>query len=317
MTTPGSHRSEWFVIAGRTQRKSGAKKAGDQDALLVFADDPASSGVAVADGHGDKRHIRSSFGSSKACLAAAAAGEKLLTILGSSETSGERSAIGHYVADRLPEKIVQEWTDAARADYWRSPIREIELEALELDTERWCQKYGAPSENAVGNTNAPSGPSELPAAMLELYGSTLLGFAGTPGATAMWQIGDGAIVIVTADYEASILFPDQDDGGGEATDSLCNADAESLFRTQVWYEPSSQIRMILLCTDGLEKAFGSEADFLKRVVQLSRSVVANGHPRREEDRLQSELYNLADQAQKFSGDDTAIAIAVNVAHLER
>ena len=226
MTTSSEPRaSAWAASGFIAQRTSSEKELGVQDSLTVLAADPTpltgleaaseERGVeprcilAVADGHGDRKYVRSSRGARFACRASVAASTDLLDFAADAyEESLKRGQlrrqpnieIDNYVSADLPRAVVKYWHD----DVWDSAQVEpndLDASLLGLTPEEWNETFAIDDGDKRLQGQIP------PLNWRRLYGSTLLGFAATARLAAVWQIGDGATVIVGRDFDADDPIP--------------------------------------------------------------------------------------------------------------
>jgi hypothetical protein len=196
--------------------------------------------MAVADGHGGRRHTLSDVGSRLACreaLAQVAAALERRSLAGSGGPV-ERRAWREWLAAELPAAIHAAWLAAIRTD-WQ------------------------------GRAAAPFTP--LP------YGSTLGLVLMTPLWWGHTGLGDWDLVGVDGGGAASLLSQEREDAalGGEATCSLCQSEAPLLWARRARLHPLPESAAggltLVLSTDGIRKACLTDADFLTLAAWLARA----------------------------------------------
>ena len=234
------------TVIGAAHRRRGQPC---QDASLTIAlCDPKGEAVqlmAVADGHGNRRHWLSQVGSALACQQA----EQAVRAALAHTPIAEHEAWQQLLVERLPSELVAGWLAATQAD--------------------WAQRPEAQQQ--------PYTP--LP------YGCTLGLVLLTPRWWAHTGLGDWDLVCVDGDSVAQLVSDESEleVGGGEATASLCLTEAEALFRPRTGLHPltSADLKLALvLSTDGVRKSCASDDDFLRLCSQLgeihSASVLEEG-----------------------------------------
>ncbi|MFM7361157.1 MAG: protein phosphatase 2C domain-containing protein [Cyanobium sp.] len=226
--------------------------------------------MVVADGHGGARYRRSRDGSHIAC-------EVTLELVAEHFAPGkgaalardsDPAALSHFVQEELSEAIVGLWQERIQRHWQENPD--------------------------------PTGEPFTPF----LYGTTLALVLLTPRWWAHTGLGDWDLVRIEADGSARLISEEGEvGGGGEATSSLCLADAALRFhsRTRVHgldaNEPSFSL---LLSTDGIRKSCTTDADYLN----LARHFVHAAYASPQE--LPSDLDRISSQG---SGDDVSVAIS--------
>ena len=136
-----------------------------------------------------------------------------------------------------------------------------------------------------------------------LYGSTLGLVVMTPRWWGHTGLGDWDLVRVEADGVARLLQEENEPGAlGEATCSLCQPEAASLFARRAALHPlapEARDFALVLCTDGIRKSCATDGDFLTLAAWLARSgTEAVGTLAEALDRISRE----------GSGDDVTVAI---------
>jgi Protein phosphatase 2C len=216
----------------------------NQDALATWTSkDPAApiAIVTVADGHGGARHFRSAVG---ARLAVDVSLEVLREMAARFDTASEAERARITQVD-VPLRIVKAWTDAAHAHLAAHPIADHEWSTLE----------------AADSASAVEMVRDEP---LFAYGATLLAALATPSCVVLTQLGDGDILLVSADGSASRPVPSDDRLVGNLTTSLCRSDASRDFRCAVLpLDRGIAPPLVLMATDGYANSFRNDADFLQ------------------------------------------------------
>ena len=259
------------TVLGAAHRRRGQPC---QDASLAISlaapDGSPLQLIAVADGHGNRRHWLSGDGSRLACRAAERAVRQALaaTPLTAIERWREQLRQG------LPSAIVQDWLAATAADWEHRP-------------------------EAAEQAFSP-----------QTYGSTLGLVLLAPGWWGCTGLGDWDLVQLAADDATELISEESDavlgdaPPAGEATASLCLPDAAALFAQRAQLQllgaatSGEHHQALVLSTDGMRKSCLTDADFL----QLCSALRAIADP--------SELEaGLAQITADGSGDDISVAIA--------
>ena len=245
-----------------------------QDASLAVglrADDGSTLQLmAVADGHGNRRHWLSGTGSQLACHAAERAVRQALAT--TPLTAIERWR--QLLRQDLPEAIVQDWLAATAADWATRPES-----------------------------------SEQPFSPLA-YGSTLGLVLLAPRWWGCTGLGDWDLVRIAADGGGELVSEEAATGAdgtlrsGEATASLCLPGAAALCAERAQLHPlpaaadAGRTQALVLSSDGMRKSCLADADFL----QLCGQLCSVDDP--------AELAaGLAQITAEGSGDDVSVAIA--------
>ena len=221
----------WQVI-GRSVRGAQhfRRELPNQDALAHWRSACGRQAIlAIADGHGGARYVRSGAGASLAVEAAVAVFQEFLE--GDEPVSPQ--AWQRLCHDLLPLRLVRRWRRAVRADLERQPLPET------------------PAEDA-------GPPLEDP---LLAYGTTLLIVAATLTALLVLQIGDGGVLTVDAAGQVTCPLPADPRLLANETTSLCQPHAQRQFRSAVLAEGDSCPALILAATDGYVNSFRDAAGF--------------------------------------------------------
>ena len=228
-----------WAARGASVRGAAHVRAGtpNQDAVR-WAGDEHTLVLAVSDGHGSAKCFRSDVG---ARLAVATATRVLSAALSAGVDVTDLVEI-----EAVAQRIVSDWTLAARADLRLFPVTAGETARLRAATG---------SEAAERSMRHP----------LLAYGATLCAVAITPGAILYLQLGDGDILTVAPDGRVRRPIPADDRLFGGETTSLCGPRAAQDVRVGfqrlrgAWDAPA----LILVSTDGYANSFKDERGFLQ------------------------------------------------------
>lgn len=218
--------------------------------------------LVVADGHGAERHPFSHRGSALACRVARDAVETWLNCT----LVAEAERWHHLLEEVLPITIQQRWLSAITVDWHSQP-------------------------ESTGERFSPL-----------LYGTTL----GLVILTQHWWgctgLGDWDLAGVNGDGHAELLSEEIEYNKSEATGSLCQPPEQQdwLERTQLQHlEPPSELRALVLSTDGVRKSCTTDADYLQLCAELT-----------ELRHIQELKQGLSHVTAFGSGDDVSIAMAL-------
>jgi hypothetical protein len=193
--------------------------------------------MAVADGHGNRRHWLSQVGSALACRQAEAAVQAALARTPLTDLTGWHQLLRHA----LPAAIVQGWLAATAAD--------------------WAERA-----EAAGQPYSS-----------EAYGCTLGLVLMAPGWWGHTGLGDWDLVRLDAAGLGTLISQEAcDAAAGEATASLCLPRAEALFAERSSLQPLAAGERegtgidiaLVLSSDGVRKSCATDADFLQLCAQL-------------------------------------------------
>lgn len=191
--------------------------------------------MAVADGHGNRRHWLSQVGSALACSQAEAAVQAALARTPLTDLVGWHQLLRH----ELPAAILQGWLAATAADW---------------------------TERAEATDQAYSS---------EAYGCTLGLVLLAPRWWGHTGLGDWDLVRVDSAGQATLISEEaRNASAGEATASLCLPQAETLFAERSGLQALADVAMensdlaLVLSSDGVRKSCATDADFLQLCAQL-------------------------------------------------
>lgn len=247
----------------------------NQDAVAARQVRPDVLIVAVADGHGHRRHFRSARGSQLAVTVACEAAQELAARLDGYHTAApiESEALGTLVP-----AITGEWRDAVRKDVAADPF--------------------TPREQASrGGGDDP----------LIAYGSTLLLAIAGRRWLVLIQIGDGDIMGIQSDGRPLLPVPRDPSLDGQQTTSLCGPCAEDEFRAAVVDTSTTPLLGVMLATDGYGNA--QVADPWTDAVSADLAELINDRP---PEWLAGQLPLWASRCASADGsaDDTTIALLI-------
>ena len=191
--------------------------------------------MAVADGHGNRRHWLSQVGSALACHQAETAVQAALARTPLTDQVGWRRLLRH----ELPDAIVQGWLAATAADWADRQDRE----------------------------DQPYSP--------EVYGCTLGLVLMAPRWWGHTGLGDWDLVRIDHAGTAALISEEAAGAAtGEATASLCLPQAQALFTERsdlqalAAAENASTGLALVLSSDGVRKSCATDADFLQLCAEL-------------------------------------------------
>ncbi len=272
-------RATWVVIGGSVlggrHVTTGApnQDAWRSESILHRGDEYVV--MAVADGHGGSRYVRSDIGST---IAAAVATDLLSSAVADGLLDGPSKRVEREAARELPKQLVSMWADRCREHLATHPFTEEErarvVESLDDDP-------------------------------LLSYGSTLLVGVLGPSRCLILQLGDGDSLVALADGSlVKALPPDSRLTGGETT-SLCLPDAASDFRVALVEDPMPTL--VLLSTDGYGVAF-ADPEWRQSV---AKDLVAQLQGRGVE-QVERSLPGWLEDSAQVGGDDVTVAIGYRV-----
>jgi len=247
----------------------------NQDAVAARQVRPDVLVVAVADGHGHRRHFRSARGSQLAVIVACDAAQELAARLDGYQTAApiESEALGTLVP-----AITGEWRDAVREDVAADPF-----------TPREQASRGAGDDPLIA------------------YGSTLLLAIAGRRWLVLVQIGDGDIMGIQLGGRPLLPVPRDPSLDGQQTTSLCGPRAEDEFRAAVVDTSTTPLLGVMLATDGYGNA--QVADPWTDAVSADLAELINDRP---PEWLAGRLPLWASRCASADGsaDDTTIALLI-------
>lgn len=275
----------WDVIGASVRGASHARaKQPNQDAIHWHA--PANRQdcliLAVSDGHGAPRYIRSHTGSK---LAVKLAVEILKEFASDQDAATELATLPDQIDGRLPRTLVRSWQSAVRHDLAAHPF--------------------TPTEQAVWDGQNRKGDEDP----MRAYGATLLAALITPQYLLFLQLGDGDILIVdSAGRVNRPPMPTDPRLIANQTTSLCGTtawqDMRAYFQAFIARPPA----LVMLATDGYANSFADDAGFTAAATDILEAIRVNGPP---DTRIQLPGW-LRATTKAGSGDDITVAIAYSV-----
>lgn len=191
------------------------------------------STAVVADGHGSKKHFRSHIGSQSAVEAAVETVENFF-----SDYDGfirELPENHDMIIKNIEKQVIARWHRKIMKHFSENPLRSDEIKMF---TEEEFKKIPVES----------------------YYGTTLVVAVMCRDFTFGFQIGDGSLVAVFEDGEASMIMDYEESNPANITASMCNKNASSMFSH--FYAGTKKVFAMFVSTDGLYTSFGSDYDFL-------------------------------------------------------
>lgn len=194
-----------------------------QDACGSFKSSDGSTVIlAIADGHGDKRHDFSHIGADLAV-------ENAISIMkAASKDFSNPVALEHFIKYDFPRLIVRKWRNSVRLDARRRLGKSYFTEKKQIYVR---------------------------------YGTTLMLTAVINDSVYFAQLGDGMMVLINSDGDVEIPFYEDDGLRGNETFSLASRNASKRWRITQWEAPNAD-SLLLICTDGLVNCFQDDSDFL-------------------------------------------------------
>ena len=197
--------------------------------------------LAIADGHGSEKSFRSQHGSREAVDVVIT---KLRDAVSCMAEDTPLSTMKHHFESRLPVLLVQEWSERILDHLAAHPFTEDELTLLrEKDGDSACEAV----------LKKP----------LLAYGSTMLAVVVNDRYCCCLQLGDGDIVLVSANGDAERPLPKDDRLIANETTSLCLREAANDFRVSFQALAGMPPALLVLSTDGYSNSFQHEDGFLK------------------------------------------------------
>lgn len=259
------------TVRGATHLKSGLP---NQDAIAVKRTD-AGIVIAISDGHGSARYVRSDVG---AKLAVDVAVEELSPLL--KRTNSQRTSASE-LENRLAQVLVRKWDRAVLSHLAESPL----------------------SVDERVKAGASAGDDRLS------YGATLIAIVATSTFMLYLQLGDGDIIVV--DQSGNVSRPLSKDPAliGNETTSLSSPEAWNRMQINIRSldrdNRPEQPAVILAATDGYANCFKDEAAFLQAgkdyydLLSQPSGVTA----------IQKHVHTwLREASDNFSGDDISLAL---------
>ena len=245
-----------------------------QDNCRVYSCDKGGPTiVAVADGHGDKSHDLSEFGSNIAC-------DQLCELVKEILDEDNFKNIQYFVSEEFRSKLVRRWEKKVLGVHKREYNEDV---SIEVNAKR----------------------------ILTRYGTTLLFAFAYQDCYVVGQLGDGGIMILREDDNESeihkILSANK---VGSGTASLCMGGADKYIEMRIY--PAEGIKGIVLMTDGYYDIWGSDENritasrfFIDKWVKF---IKAAGCDEGSEEAVEVAFTAKYNDAVDFATDDISIGI---------
>lgn len=263
-------------------------KLPNQDAIAWYA--PAQREdclvLAVADGHGAPRYIRSHQG---AKLAVKLAVEVLRNFAADRAAVAELATLPDHADGQLPRTLVRTWHSAVRHDLAAHPF--------------------TPEEQAVWDEQTR--PTDIRRAddPIRAYGATLLAALITPTYLLLLQLGDGDILIV--DSAGRVVRPPLPTDPRLIANQTTSLSGSAAWRDMRAYFQAFDTRppaLVMLATDGYANSFADESGFYAAARDLHAAIRDQGP---HTTRVQLPAW-LEATSQAGSGDDITVGLAYPV-----
>lgn len=217
----------WQIVGSSVQGTSHIRQGLPNQDALHYAERPSPIVLAVADGHGSAKCFRSQQGAQLAVQCAVSIMQERVS------SSVSVHDLRWLAEENISRTLVQNWRNAVAADVQIKPFTTEEQPLLPRNQEPYLA-----------------------------YGSTLLVAVLTTSALLLMQLGDGDILVVSADGQVERPIAADPRLIGNETTSLCGKDAWRQFRAAVW-PLTLQPALIILASDGYANSFKDEASFLR------------------------------------------------------
>ena len=277
---------DWRCV-GASVRGAAHERAGLPNQDAIGWSPPGGSGqpliLAVADGHGGARYVRSDVGAQLAVETAL----PVLAEFAASVTLESLTAVKRLAEDRLPAALVRAWRESVESHARQNPPSDDE----------WARLVG---DRGAGRASSLAATPNV----ITLYGATLLATLVTPGFIVYAQLGDGDILVVTESGDVSRPLPRDEQLIANETTSLCSDRAWRDVRIGFQAISGSPPALILLSTDGYANSFRDDAGFVQVGADLHELIRADGL-----DRVEQHLPEwLAESSRAGSGDDITVGL---------
>ncbi len=238
--------------------------------------------VAISDGHGAPRYLRSHKG---AKFAVKLAVEILKEFAAGQDAAAELATLPDHADGRLPRTLVRTWQSTVRHDLAAHPFTATE-QLL------WSEQQRNGDEDPM-----------------RAYGATLLAALITPQYLLLLQLGDGDILIV--DSAGRVMRPPLPHDPrliANQTTSLCGSTAWQDMRA--YFQPFSTRppALVMLATDGYSNSFADENGFIAAATDILEAIRTLGS---HQTRIQLPNW-LRDTSKAGSGDDISVGLAYSV-----
>jgi serine/threonine protein phosphatase PrpC len=258
------------------------KNLPNQDAI-AFYELPGSSNaivMAVSDGHGSEKCPRSDIGSALAVNTAIKVFIDSWSVMKSrldESAMAERPSVLANIERHIRKDITKQLVD-----HWANAV-DVHSASMPFPVEHDLNKR------------------------LLAYGATLTVVFLCEHFTTCLRLGDCEVLMVDRESKVNRIAPRNREQVGEDTDSLCMPDADKRFSvsfSSVNIASPNSKKLYLLCSDGYEKAFESNAGFEKSAIDFTNYVSSLSGMMTVEQELESWLRDYS----KYSGDDVSVGL---------
>lgn len=235
-----------------------------------------SLGIAiVCDGHGSKKHFRSSKGAELASLVATEAIKEFMKHKKSFTKNKDQ------LLQQLEKNIIFSWNNSVNKHYNENKFTEEEVKDFSIEEK-----------------------SKILENIVVAYGTTLIAVAMTSKSCFGIQIGDGDCVKLDKSGNLTMPIPKDERLQFNITTSLCDVSASRNFR-HFWVDVP--VAAMIVSTDGVGNSFANEKYYLGFCKTLLASM--------KDMKIEEAIIELKDFLQKLtvdgSGDDVSIAAVFN------
>jgi hypothetical protein len=274
---------EWTALAGSVVGDLHIKKnLPNQDAIAFYRLPGRSSAfvMAVSDGHGSEKCPRSDIGSALAVNTAVKVFMDSWSLMKS----------------RLDESAAVD-----RPSILASIERHIRKDITKQLVDTWISAVDAHS------ASVPFQLEQTQANRLLAYGATLTIVFLCEHFSACMRLGDCEVLVVDRDSKVGRIEPRNEAQVGEDTDSLCMPNADKRF--SVSFQASDDVsldsnQLYLICSDGYEKAFESNAGFEQSAIDFAKMASSGKGRETIEQKMESWLREYSN----YSGDDVSVGL---------
>jgi len=278
-------RNPWEVVKASVIGAAHVRrKMPNQDRISTSQDAPTKAKdkasrptvLAVADGHGSAKYVRSGQGAEFAVLAACRVAADELSISSDFSNSTVDEIVSHFKT-----KVFNTWLTDINDFTTKHPFTPEELESLNEKVR----------EDLMQNPR-------------KAYGCTLLLVICYDDMVITLQLGDGNILLLYDD--GRVEYTDELAGEpGEETDSLCTVQSPHEIKHHI-FKGSELPVLATVSSDGLYKSFEYDAEFLKIPQTCYDALRANDFQAQPvEDIIEAFLRTVTDNG---AGDDTTLGI---------
>ncbi len=249
--------------------------------------------ISLADGHGSKSCIRSDKGSKFAVNLINDILDEFPYETFIPEPNG-LSLIKNELDNKFRFRLVKEWKEAVKADYYNSPLTEEEINLLSEKTREKINNHESLNSKEIDNI------------IYKLYGSTVIGTLVTNHFIFFIQLGDGDLLLVYDENDTmEVRRPISSDIGmiANETHSLCEDNAIEAIKTAFILNMSITPKLIMMSTDGYSNAFIDNESF-EKVGKDIWCMIKDG----QEKEIKENIINWLNYASEKSGDDISIGL---------